>query len=130
MNKAGHDKLTLTMRYLARIISTLLAAFLLLFAIGEGINSWSRGGGMEFDYEHIKMTVYFALIAVGTILGWWRDIFGGVILTLVGIVFSLTVLIEMESHDYWIILIFGMPFLVCGALFLLSWRRQKKLHGQ
>jgi hypothetical protein len=130
MNKAGRDKLALTMRYLARIISTLLAAFLLLFAVGGWIQSMSRGDEMVLDYEHIKMTIYFVMIAVGTILGWWRDILGGMILAFVGLVFSVTVFIEMESHDYWIVLIFGLPFLVCGVLFLLSWRRQKKLQAQ
>jgi hypothetical protein len=27
-------------------------------------------------------------------------------------------------RSYWIILIFGLPFLICGVLFLLAWRRQ------
>lgn len=129
LNKKDRDKLTVIMRYVARIISTLLAAFLLLFAIGGFLDNVSKGKGMVWDYEHIKMTVYFILIAAGTLLGWWRDILGGMILTFVGVVFSLLVFIEMGSNDYWIMLVFALPFIVCGILFLLSWRRQKKLQA-
>ena len=129
MGRPDRDKLTVTMRYLARIISTFFAAFVLLFAIGGFLDNVSKGTGLVWDYEHIKMPVCFILIAAGTLLGWWRDILGGVILTFVGLVFSVLVLVEMGSNDYWIILIFALPFIVCGALFLLSWLRKRKLQA-
>jgi hypothetical protein len=72
------------------------------------------------------MTIYFLLIAFGTGFGWWRDVLGGTILTFVGLAFALSVLVEMESRDYWIIIVFGLPFLLSGLLFLASWRRTRQ----
>jgi hypothetical protein len=123
--KNAHDRVTIALRYLARIVSTLMAGFILLFAIGEGVGSLSRGEGIQCSPESIRMTIYFIAIALGAIFAWWRDVVGGAILAIVGVLFIIFVFLAMEKHDYWITLIFGFPFLLSGLLLLLCWRRSK-----
>lgn len=123
MEKTGGDRKAKVLRYIARGISTTFTGIIVLFAVGEGLGSTAPKKLFQWDYEHLKMTAYVFLIVAGTGLGWWRDKLGGIILSLAGVVMSLLVFIEMNNRDFWVAGIFGLPYMLSGLLFLLSWKR-------
>lgn len=116
---------TKVMRNIARIVSTLFAALIVLSVIASTVHQVTERRTVSFSYESLGMAAFTLLIALGTVAGWWKDSAAGVLLTLVGAGFSLFVFVWMPSHDYFIILIFGLPFLLAGLLFLICWRRSK-----
>jgi hypothetical protein len=75
------------------------------------------------------MALYCVLIAVGSVLGWWRENIAGIILIIAGLGMLLAVILFMAPHDYWVPLIFSLPFLLSGVLYLIYWKRSKPAKG-
>lgn len=114
------------LRNVARVISTAMAGFILLFGVGYLIEDLTSGRLMqEWTLERIGMNVYFLLILLGTCFAWWREVIGGTILTITGFIMLSVLLLTLDLHDYWITLIYGLPFILSGILFLIYWRRTK-----
>ena len=123
--KKPGDPLTKVLRYLARLISSATAAFILLFYIGDMVENLSSGVLIkEWIFEARRITVVVVLILLGCILSWWREGIGGAILT----VYSLGYII-LFSPKFGLfsrpIMITSAPFLVSGVLFLICWWRSK-----
>jgi hypothetical protein len=115
------------MRNIARVISSAVAGFILLFAVGQWIQELSAGRlTQEWRLSSTGMAVYCLLIAVGSILGWWRENIGGTILVIAGLGMLSAIFIFMAPHDYWISLIVSLPFLLSGILYLIYWKRSTR----
>lgn len=116
------------MRNVARVISSVVAGFILLIAVGEWIEELSAGRlTQEWRLSTTGMAVYFLLIAVGSGIGWWRENIGGTILIIAGLGMLLAIFIFLPPHDYWVSLIFCLPFLLSGILYLIYWKRSKSV---
>ncbi len=118
-------------RNVARGISSVVAGFILLFVVGQWIQELSAGRLMqEWRLSTTGMAVYIILIALGSSLGWWRENIGGTILVIAGIGMLSAIFIFLAPHDYWISLIFSLPFLLSGILYLMYWKRYKPSKGK
>ncbi len=116
------------MRNVARVISSVVAGFILLIAVGEWIEELSAGRlTQEWRLSTTGMAVYCLLIAVGSGIGWWRENIGGTILIIAGLGMLLAIFIFLPPHDYWVSLIFCLPFLLSGILYLIYWKRSKSV---
>ena len=119
------------MRNVARVISSVVAGFILLFAVGQWIQELSAGRlTQEWRLSTTGMAVYCLLIAVGSGLGWWRENIGGTILIIAGLGMLLAMFIFLAPQDYWMSLIFSLPFLLSGILYLMYWKRYKPSKGK
>jgi len=118
-------------RNVARGISSVVAGFILLFAVGQWIGELSAGRlTQEWRLSTTGMAVYCLLIAVGSGLGWWRENIGGTILIIAGLGMLLAIFIFLAPQDYWMSLIFSLPFLLSGILYLIYWKRSKSSKGK
>ncbi len=119
------------MRNVARVISSVVAGFILLFAVGQWIQELSAGRlTQEWRLSTTGMAVYCLLIAVGSGIGWWRENIGGTILVIAGLGMLLAIFIFLAPHDYLVSLIFCLPFLLSGILYLIYWKQSKSSKGK
>ena len=118
-------------RNVARVISSVVAGFILLFAVGQWIVELADGRLLQgWVLSTTGMAVYCLLIAVGSGIGWWRENIGGTILIIAGLGMLLAIFIFLAPHDYWTPLIFCLPFLLSGILYLIYWKRSKSSKGK
>ncbi len=119
------------MRNVARVISSAVGGFILLFAVGQWIGELSAERLTQgWRLSTTGMAVYCLLIAVGSGIGWWRENIGGMILIVAGLGMLLAVFIFLPPHDYWVPLIFCLPFLLSGILYLIYWKQSKSSRGK
>ena len=114
------------LRNVARVVSSVVAGFIVIFAVGQWISTLAAGGLVQgWRLSTTGMALYCLLIAVGSVIGWWRENTGGTILIIAGLGMLLATFIFMPPHDYWVPLIFSLPFLLSGVLYLIYWKRSK-----
>jgi hypothetical protein len=108
------------MRRIARLIASLAAVFwvfsLTASFIGEVISdsfTWSPEGAILGGLMIVSV--------FGVLIAWRRERTGGVILVLCGLALSVFAYISAGHNKAFVILVSGVPFLVPGVLFLLSW---------
>jgi hypothetical protein len=120
------DLATLIMRWIARVISTLVMAFIVLMVIGSAFTGKEHRRAPWPTLEDIIMTMFFLVMLTGVVIAWFREGIGGTILTIAGLMATALLFLRMTPDDYWVIMIFGMPFLFSGILFLVCWRRSRQ----
>jgi hypothetical protein len=118
-------------RNVARGISSVVAGLILLFTVGQWIQGLSAGTLLQgWRLSTTGMAVYVILIALGSSLGWWRENIGGTILIIAGLGMLLAMFIFLAPLDYLNSLIFCLPFLLSGILYLMYWKRSKPSKGK
>jgi hypothetical protein len=118
---------SVTINWVARILGLIIVVVFLVFIIGDTVDT-IRGGEVEFDIEILYIILPIVLALAGYILAWWHKTIGGSLLILVSIIFGIFMFVAIQRHQMtssdfralegWLIL--GLPFLVVGALFLIS----------
>jgi hypothetical protein len=118
---------SVTINWVARIFGLIIVVVFLVFIIGDTVDT-IRGGEVEFDIEILYIILPIVLALAGYILAWWHKTIGGSLLILVSIIFGIFMFVAIQRHQMtssdfralegWLIL--GLPFLVVGALFLIS----------
>ena len=113
------------MRNYARGISTFFISFLVLLAISYAIDTISYQA-LTLTNERMVLWAFLLVTLVSVIIAWWREGIGGLMLTIVGLAAIVVIMVTNKPKAYWIMLVFGAPFLVSGILYIKCWRRIKK----
>lgn len=116
--------------WLPRILCILAILFISLFAADSFDNPeqtiWQQLGGF---FIHLIPSIILLLFLI---VAWKRELIGGIIFIVIGIVLSPLVfmLYYNRNHSVWmsltVILFITLPFLLVGILFLVSHRKKKK----
>jgi len=103
---------------------TLLALFFSVVFVPK-IISVLRGTAPELpsgrQWEGHVMIAMFVIFMLGYIIGWWRSLWGGLLI----IVAALLVSIPFSLQDNYGSLIFGIPQFVIGILYIMLSRTEK-----
>lgn len=123
MSAVNYNRLAKRMRWAARVIALGAMAFLLLAWLLQMV---FRAALWASDILYL---VYLGIALAGCIVSWWRQWLAGTLLVLVSFVLgsSLGLLSPwgIASLIAWTWQL-GLPFLVAGVLFLLSWWLSRK----
>jgi hypothetical protein len=103
--------MTIILRWLARIIGLLASAFFLMFAIGEA--------------APLPLLILIALASLGVIIALRWERIGGTVATIVAIALGLYVFQSLERAPTTVVLVYSLPFLVAGILFLICARQSE-----
>jgi hypothetical protein len=115
-----------TVRIIVLSAGTLLTVlFLLVF--GPKVLSVFTGTAPELppdqQWEGDVMVAMFAVFMIGYVVGWFRPLWGGTIMILAACLVSLPFMVIRSQYST---LIFGIPQLAVGLLYLLLYRVEKK----
>jgi hypothetical protein len=118
------DFRTWIIQRVARWISTLSMVFILLIFINTAIagDQW-REAPLSILIKYVFGPIYFAALA-GWAIAWQREETGGVLLAIAGAAATIMPLLHNEPA----LMIIGVPFLVSGILFIVCWRRIRKMN--
>ena len=117
------------LHWIPRIICILAILFISLFAsdaFAPGLTIWQQLG--DFFLHLIPSFVLLGFL----ILAWKRELIGGIIFTVIGIVFSPFVFMLNYNRNHslaislGIILLITVPFIVVGILFIISHHLKKR----
>lgn len=114
------EALQLTLRWLARVVSTVAAIFWLLILL-DIIACDALVGFVCMNWEMALLLGLASVSLLCVVLAWWREDVGGLLMLLWGIAFSAIALVTSPTRRVYSILVSGVPFLVAGILFLASW---------
>lgn len=118
------NKNTRAIHWIARILGTILAVYLVFTYVG----------GFILNFDNLMASELIAFIAVfvaGVIVAWFKEKNGGIILVANAVavsIFSIIFGLAPNSDLLMLIFIAGLPFLIIGILFLVSWWRSRKLN--
>ncbi|MCG2769541.1 MAG: hypothetical protein ABIK79_03620 [Chloroflexota bacterium] len=112
------DKATKRIRWIARGLGSLAAAYSLLMGIGYGITEPGPLTG-----EGAMMAVLITTSVVGVIVAWWREGTGGTILVVDAIAYGIFAFFAAGHNKGLAVSITAGPWLLIGSLFIASWRR-------
>ena len=123
----GINKSSRVIRWVARILGSILAVYFVFTTVANLI--------MDFKTWDFAAYIFFAftiIFAVGVIIAWFKEKIGGIILitgAVAGNIFSIVVGLNNPNFDLLdFIILAGLPFLIAGILFLVYWRKSKKLN--
>lgn len=128
MNKTI-NKNTRTIRWIARILGTILAVYLVFTTVGGFIINFGNLTASELIAAY-GSTAFIAVFVAGVIVAWFREKIGGIILVVSAVavsIFSIIYGLAPNSDLLMLILIAGLPFLIIGILFLVYWWKSRKL---
>ena len=117
------------MYWLPRVICILAILFVSMFAadaFGPGMTFWEQLGGFIIHLIPSFILIGFLVVA------WIWELTGGILLTLVGIGFSLFIYFlnfqrtNSVSTSLKIVIMIGIPFVIVGILFIVSHYMKKR----
>ena len=112
-----------TIRWIARILGTILAVYLVFTTVANFF---------IFNLGDYGITAFIIIFVVGVIVAWFREKIGGIILVVSAVAVSIfsiiTGLNDPNSDLMDAIILMGLPFLIIGILFLVSWWKSRKLN--
>ena len=86
-----------------------------------------------FNLGDYGITAFIIIFVVGVIVAWFREKIGGIILVVSAVAVSIfsiiTGLNDPNSDLMDTIILMGLPFLIIGILFLVSWWKSRKLNA-
>jgi len=110
----------------ARIFSSLLALFIGLALIPKLIDDYSATSGSKLwltdSWEGMVMELTLYVFMLGYIFSWWKKCTGGIIILIASIIQMAPFIIIQGNFGS---LIFGLPMVVSGILFLALCREER-----
>ena len=123
-------RLAKLMRWVARVIGLLAAALILTMVIASAIAEvLTEGWGATNQAEMIQgalIGVLGALGLSGCIVSWWRQRLASILLVLTAVGFAIHIGIVAGHGHFLTWSIMGLPYLIAGVLFYISWRLSTK----
>ena len=111
-------------RWIARIWSYIVVAFIMLFVLGYLFESGSGAGTGSMSFGETIAFAFFPIgLTLGLIIAWWKEGLGGIIATGSIIGFHLTMLVIGGKPDF---VLFIELLAVPGPLFIICWLLSKK----
>lgn len=128
-NKKNIDKTTKIIHWTARILGSISGAFWVLALTLSTIMESKLGvePTPEAKLEGIILGCLVAVVVIGVIIAWFREGIGGLIVVIGGIVLSIFAYITAGHNKVLAMASSGIPFLIAGILFLIYWRKTRKL---
>ncbi len=124
-SRSVDNKLVRILRWIARILASVMAALILLFFVGETLGEGIQSLLHMTVWETLMMFAFFALW-LGLLLGWKWELIGGLLTLCAVIVFyTLNFLFTGKFHGGPFFLILAFPsilFLYCG------WQHRKSMN--
>jgi len=112
------------LRWIARIWSYIVVAFIVLFVGAHFFESGSGIGSMALE-DAIAFTFFPIGLTVGLIIAWWKEGLGGIIATGSIIAFHLAMLYSGGNPDFVLLIeLLAVP----GPLFIICWLLSRKKH--
>ena len=119
------SKSTRVIRWIARILGTVLAVYLVFTTVANLIMDYKAWDFIAYIYF-----AFFIILAIGVIIAWFKEKIGGIILVagaVAGSIFSIIVGLNNPDFDLLdFIILAGLPFVIVGILFLVYWLKSKK----
>jgi len=113
-------------RWIARVVGTLLVLFTLFMVIGEMIDKYGKINLEAFNILQIITFIFWFLGLAGLILAWWKEGAGGIFSFICTVVFLILVkvnaIVNPEARFTVILFIFLIP----PVLFIIYWWLTKK----
>ena len=109
------------LRWLARVIGTLWAAFLLMMGIGYAV---TESGPVTM--VSVMVGVTFAGFVIAVVLAWWREKIGAIVLLIWSVLYMIFMVTVIKDNAISSMLTISAPFLVSAVLFLLSHYRTNR----
>jgi len=128
-NKKTNDRTTKVIHWTARILGVISGAFWVLALTLSTIVEYKKGvePTPEAKLEGTILGCLVAIVVIGVFIAWFREGIGGFITTLGAIALCIFSYISAGRNKFFAMLTSGIPFLIAGILFLISWWRSKKL---
>ncbi len=128
-NKKNSDKTTKIIHWTARILGSISGVFWVLALTLSTIMESELGvePTPEAKLEGTILGCLVAVVVIGVIIAWFREGIGGLIVVIGGIVLSIFAYITAGHNKVLAMASSGIPFLIAGILFLIYWRRTRKL---
>jgi len=128
-NKKNIDKTTKIIHWTARILGSISGAFWVLALTLSTIVEYKKGvePTPEANLEGTILGFLVAIVVIGVIIAWFREGIGGFITVIGAIALSIFSYISAGHNKIFAMLTSGIPFLIAGILFLISWWRTKSL---
>jgi hypothetical protein len=111
-------------RWLARGISTIAAGIWLLIML-DILACDVLVGFVCLNWEMALLVGMATLSLLSLILAWRQEGLGGFVMILWGIVFSAIAYVTSRPQQFYSMLVSGVPFLIAGLLFMVSWWSRK-----
>jgi predicted membrane protein len=108
---------------LAQTVGVVACLFFLLFIIGEGIPDIVKGDGGGL----LSFLPFILVPIAGFILTWFKEWPGVLLLTAGGVALMVYFFIKGDTA---MALVYGLPFIVTGLLFLLHLKKRNELQHQ
>lgn len=117
MQRMKHDYAADVVRWIARLIGTVLFLLVVWFAAGEGMPAYGT-----LSLTEGLLFLAFAVMALGLLVAWYWERAGG--LMVIGGFLAFWLINGIASGNYnpgWLLAVFPLT----GLLFLLSWQRER-----
>jgi hypothetical protein len=112
MSRSVNNNLKITLRWIARVLSSLSIAFFLFMVIGETLS-----GEEPLILEGVFVGVFALILAIAVLIAWFKEKTGGVILVIAGVLFAIFIYITAGTNKLPAAVLISAPFWISGVLF-------------
>jgi len=116
-------------RWIARVVGTLLVLFTLFIFFGEMIEGYHRNGKIDLETFNILIIITFIfwfLGLAGLILAWWKEGVGGILSFICTVIFLILVKVNANVNPEARFTVILFIFLIPSVLFIIYWWLTKK----
>ena len=115
-------------RWTARILSSVTTLIWgIIFIPQLFTNYYDEAGAFSPSAGALAVFIFFIIILAGTIIGWWSEKWGGVVLIAGYLANAVGGYILAIPNMGFIPVIIFIPFLICGILYILFWEKNRTL---
>ncbi len=103
-------------KWSARILGGLAVLIFIVFLFGEGLSDLMN----SYSGHQTSMLLLIGFAILGYLFAWFREREGGLVLIISGIIIGLNLFYSGGMKGFAFILVYSLPAIITGALFLLA----------